>query len=409
MAALTHQTRCLMDVQPVAATQISFEDTATAFAHRSDTDLRKMHLIFSVINQPLLNSAGTRLARLALGLRLPFSEMLVKRTVFEHFCGGVSIQDTAASIAQLAEYGIGSILDYSVEGEKTERGFERTEKEILRTIEHAAEHPDIPFAVFKVTGIAPFALLEKKQTGTPLSPAEQERWEAVRQRMENIVRRAYERDVRLLVDAEETWIQDTIDELVYEMMQKYNSEKAILYNTYQLYTKAALPNLRRAHRQAVQKQFYLGAKLVRGAYMEKERERAQKMGYEDPIQPSKQATDDDFDAALKFCVDKKQRIALCAGSHNEYSNYYLAVLMEKYNIAPNDPNFYFAQLYGMSDHISFNLAKAGYNVAKYLPYGPVRSVMPYLIRRAQENTSVKGQSSREFALIQRELRRRNGK
>lgn len=393
-------------MEPVAAAQISFEDTATAFAHRSDIDLRKMHFIFSIINQPLLNTAGTKLADLALKLHLPLSETLIRHTVFEQFCGGISIQDSERSIQELASYGIGSILDYSVEGEKSEAGFERTEQELIRTVEHAAKHPDIPFAVFKMTGVVPFHLMEKKQAGKPLTDKEAERWEKAVQRVDHIVRSAHQNDVRIFVDAEETWIQDTIDELVTQMMVRYNQEKPIVYNTYQLYTTAALSKLKKAYKDAVKGQYFVGAKLVRGAYMEKERERAKKMGYPDPIQPNKKATDDDFDAALKFCIEKKQRIALCAGSHNEYSNYYLAVLMEKYNVAPDDPNVYFAQLYGMSDHISFNLAKAGYNVAKYLPYGPVRSVMPYLIRRAQENTSVKGQSSREFTLIQREMKRR---
>ncbi|MGF1532977.1 MAG: proline dehydrogenase family protein [Bernardetiaceae bacterium] len=393
-------------MEPVAATQISFEDTATAFAHRSETDLRKMHFIFSIINQPLLNGAGTKLANLALDWHLPFAETAIRYTVFEQFCGGVSIRDSEESIQQLSRYNIGSILDYSVEGEKNESGFQKTMQEILRTIDHAADRPEIPFAVFKVTGVAPFALLEKKQAGKALSAAEQTQWQAVKERMHTLGERAYTRGVRLFVDAEETWIQDVIDELVYDLMRHYNQTQAIIYNTYQLYTRAGLDKLKRAYKDAVKDQYFVGAKLVRGAYMEKERERAQRMGYADPIQPSKKATDDTFDAALKFCIEKKQRIALCAGSHNEYSNYYLAVLMEKYNIAPNDPDVYFAQLYGMSDHISFNLSKAGYNVAKYLPYGPVRSVMPYLIRRAQENTSVKGQSSREFALIQKEIERR---
>jgi proline dehydrogenase len=231
-------------------------------------------------------------------------------------------------------------------------------------------------------------------------------YELARRRVDAICKKAYENKVRIFIDGEESWIQDTIDKLAYAMMEKYNKEEAIVYNTYQMYRKASLENLKKAFHYAAMNNYYLGAKLVRGAYMEKERDEAAKRGLPDPIQPDKESTDRDFDASLVFCMNEKQRISICAGSHNEQSNYYLTILMEKHGISPQDPRVYFAQLYGMSDHISYNLAKAGYNVAKYVPYGPIAAVMPYLFRRAEENTSISGQSSREYKLIQKELRRR---
>jgi proline dehydrogenase len=330
----------------------------------------------------------------------------IKHTLFEQFCGGESIQECEAAIQDLASYHIKTILDYSVEGEKTEAGFDATTHEILATIERAKGDTNIPFSVFKVTGLASTELLEKKQSGLPLTDAEKISYERVLKRVDTICKRAHENNVRIFIDGEESWIQETIDELAYEMMRKYNKEQPIVYNTFQMYLTASLNKLKEALHDAVMHNYYLGAKLVRGAYMEKEREEARRRGLADPIQPDKESTDRDFDKALLLCMNEKQRIALCSGSHNEHSNYYLTVLMEKHGLAPNDTRVYFAQLYGMSDHISYNLAKAGYNVAKYVPYGPIESVMPYLFRRAEENTSISGQSSREFKLIQTELRRR---
>jgi proline dehydrogenase len=293
-----------------------------------------------------------------------------------------------------------------VEGEKSEMGFAQTLKEILHTFDRALGRKDVPFCVFKVTGIADASLLEKVQSRQTLSVDEQLAMQKVKERLVKICSRALESGVPVLVDAEETWIQDTIDSMVYEMMMQFNCERTVVYNTFQMYRTDMLKNLKEAFHNAAMHQYYLGAKLVRGAYMEKERERAKEQGYESPIHPDKEATDAAFNRALGFCVDNKQRISLMCGSHNEYSNYYLTILMQKHSMAPDDPRVWFAQLYGMSDNISFNLAKAGFNVAKYVPYGPVRSVMPYLLRRADENTSVAGQSSRELILIQKELRRR---
>ncbi len=383
---------------------VAFDDTAVAFAAKSDKELRKMYLLFAGMNNNFLVSAGTAALKLGLKLNLPIKG-LIRKTIFEHFCGGESIEDSEQTIKALAKYNIGTILDYSVEGEKAEAGFDKTAAEIIKTIEKAKDSATIPFSVFKVTGLASGAILAKAQKGI-LNAGEKGEYERIVERIDRICKKAHENKVRIFVDGEESWMQDAIDEIVYSMMRKYNGEAPIVYNTYQMYRKDMLAKLKTAFQYAATYNYYLGAKLVRGAYMEKERERAEEEGYEDPIQPSKAATDEDYNRALKFCLDNKQRVALCSGSHNEYSNYYLTVLMDKHGLQNNDDRVYFAQLYGMSDNISFNLAKAGYNVAKYVPYGPIEAVMPYLFRRAEENTSIAGQSSREFLLIKKELQRR---
>ncbi|MFP4091733.1 MAG: proline dehydrogenase family protein [Cyclobacteriaceae bacterium] len=306
----------------------------------------------------------------------------------------------------LASHRVKTILDYSAEGEKTEKGFEQTTRETLATIMHARNSPDLPFCVFKTSGIASVNLLEKIQAGAQLTDQEKVAFEKVKQRVDTLCQAAYEAGIGIFIDGEESWIQDVIDEMAEEMMRKYNQERVTVYNTYQMYRRDMLDRLKMSFRKAVTHQYYLGAKLVRGAYMEKERERAEEKGYPDPIQPNKQATDDDYNQALLFCINNKQRVSMVSGSHNEYSNQYLVLLMQKHSMRPDDPRVYFSQLFGMSDNISFNLAQAGYNVAKYVPYGPIESVMPYLFRRAEENTSVAGQSSREFRLVSSELKRR---
>jgi len=388
-----------------STTKISFEDTQTAFAYKTDAELRRAQLIFSLVNHPWISAMATGLVKLGLLLRLPING-IIRKTVFNHFCGGESIDQAGQAMEVLARFNVKAILDYSVEGEHTEEGFELTTQETLRTIEIARTATSIPFCVFKVTGLAPAALLEKVQLKQPLTPDEEAAFERVKNRMDRICAKGFDYGIPILVDAEDSWYQDTIDQIVLDLMKRYNKQKAIVYNTYQLYRTAGLPNLRSHFHEAVMHNVYFGAKLVRGAYMEKERERAAKMGYPDPIHPDKQATDKAFNEALAFCMDNKQRISVMCGSHNDYSNYYLTVLMEKHGMPNNDPRVWFAQLYGMSDNISFNLARAGYNVVKYLPYGPVASVMPYLFRRAEENTSVAGQSSRELVLIRKELKRR---
>jgi proline dehydrogenase len=388
-----------------AVPNISFEDTAVAFRYKSRKDLQRANFIFSVINHPWVSAVAIFLVRLSLALRLPV-ESIIRGTVFSHFCGGESIAESKKTIEQLDAYGVKTILDYSVEGEKSETGFDITMNEILRTIEEAHHSQHIPFSVFKVTGVASAELLEKIQNKEKLTADEEQAFSRVQHRINEICGKAFKCNIPVLIDAEETWMQNTIDLLAYQMMEKYNRQRALVYNTYQLYRTASLKNLREAYHNATMHNYFLGAKLVRGAYMEKERDRAKKEGYDSPIFPDKDKTDTAFNQALAFCMDHKQRIALMCGSHNEYSNYYLTVLMEKHSLNNNDGRVWFSQLLGMSDNISFNLANAGYNVAKYVPYGPVRAVMPYLFRRAEENTAVAGQSSRELILIKKEMRRR---
>jgi proline dehydrogenase len=394
--------------EKTTVSEVSFDDTSVAFSYKSDWELRKAHFIFTVVNHPWVATLSKGLVKICLFLQLPVTG-LIRNTVFQHFCGGESIESAESTILHLGNYGVNTILDYSVEGEKTEEGFDMTTREVLRTVEKARNRSQVPFCVFKVSGLADVNLLEKVQAGKPVSDNEVIALERVRARIDKICLRAYEYDVPVLIDAEETWVQDTIDSIAFEMMERYNRESTIVYNTIQFYRTAANRKLRDAFHAAAMHNYFLGIKLVRGAYMEKERERARDLGYDSPIFPDKEGTDEAFNKALLFCLDNKQRISLMCGSHNEYSNHYLTVLMEKHGMLAGDKRVWFAQLYGMSDNISFNLARAGYNVAKYVPYGPVRAVMPYLFRRADENTSVSGQSSRELSLIKKELQRRKQK
>lgn len=385
--------------------QLSFEDTSVAFSYKSDAELKKANLIFSLVNHPSVSRLATSSVKFAFAVGLPVKG-IIRKTAFDHFCGGETIDEAERTTQKLARYQVGTILDYSVEGEESEAGFDKTTAETILTLEKAHQSKHIPFCVFKVTGIAAFALLEKIQAKEKLSVSEEAAFEKVKDRVNRICSKAAEYKIPVLVDAEETWIQQPIDDLAYAMMEKYNRTEAIVFNTFQLYRTASLQNLKDAYAVADGGGYFMGAKVVRGAYMEKERARAEKLGYPSPIQPTKEASDQAFDAAIEFCVEKRNRIAVMCGSHNEASNLLLAQLMDKHNINHHDKRFWFAQLYGMSDNISFNLAKAGYNVAKYVPYGPVKSVMPYLFRRANENTSVAGQSSRELILIRKELKRR---
>ena len=385
--------------------KVSFDDTEIAFSYKSTSELRKANFIFSLVNHPWISAMATGSLKLAFNIGLPIKG-IVKKTAFEHFCGGETIEESEKVLQKLGAYGVGTILDYSVEGEKSETGFDQTLEELLRTLDKAKDAEHVPFSVFKVTGLASTELLEKVHRGDVLNTSEETAYKRVKARVDKICAKAHRHKIPVLVDAEETWIQDPIDALADEMMAKYNKETAIVFNTYQLYRTASFRNLQEAFHAAVKQNYYLGAKVVRGAYMEKERERARQMGYPSPIHPNKEATDQAFNDALLFCMNNIQRISVMCGSHNEYSNYYLAQLMSERKISESDKRIWFAQLYGMSDNISFNLAKAGYNVAKYVPYGPVKSVMPYLLRRAAENTSVAGQSSRELILIRKELRRR---
>ncbi|MBC8084494.1 MAG: proline dehydrogenase family protein [Hymenobacter sp.] len=391
------------------APPVSFDDTAVAFASKSDAELRKMYALFASMNNTTLVKTGGGLMKAALKWSLPGSKFLIKHSIFSQFCGGETIKECIPVIAELGRYGIGTILDYSVEGEGNDKSFDRTRDELLATIDLAHRSTHIPFSVFKVTGLADNALLEKVQAGQPLTAAEQASYDRAHARVDAICQRAHQYGVRVFVDAEESWFQHTVDSLAYEMMRKYNRESAIVWNTYQLYRHDRLDAIKEAHEAARQGGYFLGGKLVRGAYMEKEARMASQRGYQNPINPTKQETDDLYNEALRYCVQHADRISICAGTHNEASSKLLTELMQEVELQPGDPRIWFAQLYGMSDNLSYNLAHSGYNTAKYVPYGPVDAVMPYLLRRADENTAIAGQSSREFLLIQKEIRRRQGR
>ncbi|MBD2754620.1 proline dehydrogenase family protein [Spirosoma validum] len=395
----------ITEVKPNAVRPVSFEDTSIAFSSQSNFKLRKTYWLFSLMNHGWLVNLGTFFIKIALRLHLPI-KFLIKNTIFEQFCGGESIRDCESTIQHLHEANVGTILDYSVEGEETEKSFDETTLEILRTIERASESADIPFSVFKVTGIASTELLEAVQLGDSLNKEQKVEFEKVMKRVDMLCRRAHERNVRIFIDAEESWIQDTIDSLAYEMMDRYNHERPVVYNTYQMYRWESLAHLQRDTAEAQAKGYFLGVKLVRGAYLEKERLRSHEEEYQDPIQATKEDTDRDYNTAIDFCLEHRDVISICLGTHNEASCQYCIERMKELGVLPDDPHIYFSQLLGMSDNISYNLANAGYNVAKYVPYGPVDSVMPYLFRRADENKSIAGQSSREFNLVSDELKRR---
>ncbi len=391
---------------------LSFENTAIAFKGKDDAALRRSYWLFKLIGNPTLVKIGGAMTHFAVGIGFPIG-WLIKKNIFAQFCGGETVEECKVASARLAEYNIGTILDYSVEGKEKEADFDATADEIIRTIAAAKGNPHIPFCVFKVTGVARFELLEKQNevvrgTLTQLSEKDQSEWDRVVQRVLQICQAAYDADQRIFIDAEDSWIQDAIDALCHDMMEKFNHDAPIVYNTIQLYRHDRLDFLKKAHVWSREKGLHYAVKLVRGAYMEKEGKRAAEMGYQNPIQPSKEATDRDFNAGVQYCLDNLQDMALCCGSHNEESSMLLAQWMEEKGVVKNDNRVAFAQLFGMSDHISYNLADAGYNVVKYLPYGPIKEVMPYLLRRAQENTSVKGQTSRELGLILKERKRREG-
>jgi proline dehydrogenase len=387
---------------------ISFDNTEIAFKSKSNSDLNKSYFLFNLIKRPSIVKIGSSLTEFAFNFKLPING-IVKATIFKQFCGGENIEECTETINKLSSYGIGAILDYSVEGKENESEFEKTKNETLNTIKKATQSANIPFCVFKVTGLSKFELLEKISLNKDLSEQEKTEKDNIWQRVDSICKCAYDNSVPIFIDAEESWIQPAIDELADTMMGKYNLKSAIVYNTFQLYRNDRLDFLNSSIDKAKKNKYFLGAKLVRGAYMEKERDRAQKLNYPSPINPTKDATDIMYDNALNLCLDNINTVSICAGTHNEKSSLTLVELMEKKSISKNDKRVYFSQLFGMSEHISFNLAQAGYNVAKYLPYGPVKDVLPYLIRRAQENTSVEGQTGRELGLIIKEKERRSKK
>lgn len=393
-----------MQVSP--RTKINFNNTEIAFRNKSKSELNSAYWLFKIMSSNFLTFVGPPVTNLFLTIGLPV-QGLIRSTIFKQFCGGETIQECEHTIQQLAAGQVGTILDYSVEGEEEEHVFDFTCAEIIRTIDRAAGDARIPITVFKITGIARFALLEKLDAKLAISAAETTEFESVKRRCERICRTAAEKNVPVMIDAEESWIQQTIDELALDMMMRFNKQKLIVYNTYQLYRHDKLADLKADHLVAREARFLLGAKIVRGAYMEKERKRAAEKGYRSPIQPDKAATDLDYNAALAYCIENIGQVGIVCGTHNEKSCSILAELLDTHQIDHHHPHVYFSQLLGMSDNLSFNLSDAGYNVAKYVPYGPVKAVMPYLFRRAQENTSIAGQTSRELDLITREKNRRN--
>lgn len=402
---------------------ISFDNTAAAFAAKTNKELKKAHFLFSSMGKPWLVKLGLRITPWAIKWHLPFTKSLIRSTIFRQFVGGETLEKTNTVIQKLAHYNVQVILDYGVEGgDDGEAAFDHAAAEFLRVIHYAATQPNVPFMSIKVTGFARFTLLEKiddlmaKTTGTlmnrylavtnSLPATEKEEWHRVRIRMMQLCEAAAKNNVGILVDAEETWIQDPVDALTMLMMDLFNKKEAVIFNTIQLYRHDRLKFLQDSYAAAVERNFILGAKLVRGAYMEKERKRAIELNYPSPIQPDKLTCDNDYNSAIAFCIEHLQKISVIVASHNEHSNLLATELLTKNNLPFHHPHLHFSQLYGMSDNITFNLANAGCSVSKYLPFGPIADVIPYLMRRAQENSSVAGQTGRELNLIKKELERR---
>ena len=383
-----------------------FDDTEVAFALKSDSELERAYFLFKMIASEPLVRIGAAVTNFALKAHLPV-QGLIRATVFDHFCGGVDEEDCMPTVDTMFQKGnVYSILDYSVEGKEQENQFDDAFSKIMSILDFVDQKEAMPFAVFKPTGLGRFKLWQKKSENKSLTADEQEEWNRIENRFDKIGQKAFNYDVALLIDAEESWIQDAVDTLVASMMKKYNKKKAIVFNTLQLYRHDRQDYLENLHKQAIKEDFIVGVKIVRGAYLEKENKRAEEKGYFSPICRNKKLTDENFDTTAAYIINNIDRISVFVGTHNEESTYKVLDLMKEHNLHQNDPRIWFGQLYGMSDHISFNLAKKGYNVAKYLPFGPVRDVMPYLIRRAEENTSVAGQTTRELDLLSKEKKRR---
>jgi proline dehydrogenase len=382
-----------------------FDDTQTAFAAKTDLQLAKARLLFQLFGvQPLVNF-GSAFTSLSMAIGLPISP-LYKYSVYNHFCGGETFAECKKTIKELDSYNVGSMLNYGVELKETEADFEKTILHTIEAINFAAENHSVKSICTKITGFGRFAMLEKVHAKEKLNKEEEKEFNKIKQRLNRICKTAHEKNVVLYIDAEESWIQDPLDEMVDEMMQAYNKESAIIYNTYQLYRSDRLSFLKKSYEASKKQGYILGAKIVRGAYMEKERERAEKLGYPSPIHENKNNVDKDFNEAVEFCLQHLSDIAVCIASQSEESNRLAIKLMQRLNIPLNHSGVYFSQLYGMGDNITFNLAKLGCNACKYLPYGPVKDVIPYLIRRAQENSSISGQMGRELNLINTEIKRR---
>ncbi len=391
---------------PSASLQLDFSNTEVAFSNKSDKELKRTDWLFRMMNNRSLVNIGSQLGLWAINWRIPFTELVVRNTIFPQFCGGENLLGCQRSIDKLYDFDTLTILDYGAEGKSDEKDLQFTMNETLKAIEMAASNNSVPVVVTKFTGLIDTEILEKLHGKKKLTDLEQRKYQKFAERVETICEKAFSLGVGLYVDAEETWIQDPVDAMALQMMEKYNKEKATVYNTYQMYTHFKLEKLKEHHGYLKAKGVILGAKLVRGAYMEKENARAIEMGYPTPIQPSKEATDRDYDAALRYCVEHVNTIASCCASHNVDSNMLQAKLIHEKGIDKKHPNINFCQLYGMSDNITFNLADAGYNAAKYVVYGPIKDVIPYLIRRTQENSSVSGEMGREAKLINTEMVRR---
>lgn len=402
---------------------ISFDNTEYAFAYKTTAELKKAHFLFSTMGSPLLLKMGLSLMPMAIQWNLPFTKPLLRKTIFQQFVGGETLEETAAVADKLEQYNVQVILDYGVEGGGDgETGFDHSTQEFIRVIDYAATQQNIPFMSIKVTGFSRFDLLEKIDAGMnraggtlmkrytaaieALPANEKEEWQRVVNRLEKICATAAAKKIAVLVDAEETWIQDPVDAITMLMMDAYNKDNVVVYNTIQLYRHDRLAFLKASYEAAIERNFVLGAKIVRGAYMEKERKRAEEKNYPSPIQPDKAASDRDYNAAVEFCISHLDNIAVIVASHNEQSNLLATQLLDEKNLPHNHPHIHFSQLYGMSDNITFNLAKSDCSVSKYLPFGPIKDVVPYLMRRAQENSSVSGQTGRELGLIKKELKRR---
>ena len=407
-----------MNEQP----KISFDNTEYAFAAKTNKELKKAHFLFSAMGKPWLVKMGLNLTPLAIRWKIPLTKSTIRNTIFQQFVGGETLEETAKVADKLEQYKVQVILDYGVEGKEGEENFAHASDEFKKVIGYAATQANIPFMSIKITGFARFALLEKIDAamhsvgGTlmkryltsveQLSVEEKEEWHRVRLRVLQICELAAAKNIGVLIDAEETWIQDPVDALTMLMMDTFNKNRAVVYNTLQLYRHDRLQFLKDSYAAAAGRNFILGAKLVRGAYMEKERRRAAEMQYPSPIQPDKISCDNDYNAAVEFCVSYIDKISLIVASHNEYSNLLTTELLDKNGLPHDHKHVHFSQLYGMSDNITFNLAKAGCSVSKYLPFGPLKDVIPYLMRRAQENSSVSGQTGRELGLIKKEMKRR---
>ena len=399
------QSETFQQMKPIGEI-LDFSNTEIAFSNKSDKELKRTAWLFSMMNKAWLVDTFSPLGLIAIRLRLPFVKPIIKATIFEQFVGGTTLLESQKAIEKLYENNTLSILDFGAEAKETEKDFNITMNENIRSIEFAYNHESVPVISTKITGLARFGLLESIQKGEPLSRETRLEYRNIIKRLDSICYVAHEKNVGVFFDAEESWIQDSIDHLVYLMMRRYNKDKVIVYSTFQMYRHDRLQFLIDLHAKAQEEGFMLGAKLVRGAYMDKERDRAEEMGYASPIHPNKQATDESYNMALRYCIKHYKELAICNATHNMESCLLFARLIHEQKLPKDHPHLNFCQLYGMSDHLTFNLANAGYNVAKYLVYGQIEDVIPYLIRRAKENASVTGDMSREYELVMKEVRRR---